>query len=48
MDAIPEEELAKLDKKLAEAFRALGGNKTGTEKKRELLNTLAKQHFRLR
>ena len=48
MDTIPDEEMAKLDQKLAEAFKALGGNKTGTEKKRELLSSLAKQHFRLR
>jgi uncharacterized protein YecT (DUF1311 family) len=48
MDDIPDEEMAKLDKKLAEAFKALGGNKSGAEKKKEMLSSLAKQHFRLR
>ena len=48
MDAIPDEEMAKLDQKLAEAFKALGGNKSGAEKKREMLSSLARQHFRLR
>ena len=48
MDDIPEEDMAKLDEKLVEAFRALGGRKSGLEKKKEKLDHLAKQHFKLR
>ena len=48
MDDIPEEEMKKLDEKLVEAFRALGGSKTSLEKKKEKLSHLANQHFKLR
>ena len=48
MDDIPEEDMEKLDEKLVEAFKALGGKKSNAEKKREKLQHLAQQHFKLR
>ena len=48
MDDIPEEDMNKLDEKLVEAFKMLGGNKSSAEKKKEKLNHLAQQHFKLR
>ena len=48
MDDIPEEEMDKLDEKLVEAFKMLGGSKSSLEKKKEKLNLLAQQHFKLR
>jgi len=48
MDDIPEEEMKKLDEKLVEAFKVLGGSKTTLEKKKEKLSHLANQHFKLR
>ena len=48
MDDIPDEDMAKLDEKLVEAFKALGGKKSSLEKKKEKLDHLANQHFKLR
>jgi len=48
MDDIPDEDMQKLDEKLVEAFKALGGRKSSVEKKKEKLDQLANQHFKLR
>jgi len=48
MDDIPDEDMQKLDEKLVQAFKALGGNKSNAEKKKEKLDHLANQHFKLR
>merc|ERR1719186_453555 len=48
MDEVPDEDMAKLDQKLVEAFKALGGRKDGLAKKKAALSTLASMHFKLR
>ena len=48
MDEVPDEEMAKLDEKLAGAFKALGGRKDGLGKKKAALSSLANMHFKLR
>ena len=48
MDEIPEEELNKLDAKLVDAFKALGGRKDKQGKKRAELLKIANMHFKLR
>ena len=48
MDAIPDEDMASLDKKLAEAFKAIGGRKDRLTKKKEAMAALAEAHFKLR
>merc|ERR1719239_642591 len=48
MDDIPEEDMKELDKKLAEAFKAIGGRKDRLTKKKEAMAALAEMHFKLR
>merc|ERR1719431_2043151 len=48
MDEVPDEEMAKLDEKLAGAFKALGGRKDGLGKKKAAISSLANMHFKLR
>ena len=48
MDDIPEEDMRELDKKLAEAFKAIGGRKDRLTKKKEAMAALAEMHFKLR
>merc|ERR1719430_2630609 len=48
MDDIPEEDMKELDKKLAEAFKAIGGRKDRLTKKKEAMAALAEIHFKLR
>ena len=48
MDDIPDDELARLDEKLVEAFKALGGRKDKQGKKKEELKKMANMHFQLR
>ena len=48
MDDIPEEDMKELDKKLAEAFKAIGGKKDRLTKKKEAMAALAEMHFKLR
>jgi len=48
MDDIPDEDMKKLDETLVNAFRALGGNKSRSEKKKEKMDHMATQHFKLR
>ena len=48
MDDIPDDELARLDEKLVEAFKALGGRKDKQGKKKEELEKMANMHFQLR
>merc|ERR1719483_590534 len=48
MDDVPDEDMAKLDQKLVEAFMVLGGRKDGLAKKKAALSSLASMHFKLR
>eukprot|EP00092_Neocalanus_flemingeri_P022359 GFUD01024250.1.p1 GENE.GFUD01024250.1~~GFUD01024250.1.p1 ORF type:complete len:705 (+),score=293.67 GFUD01024250.1:248-2362(+) len=48
MDDVPDEDMAKLDQKLVEAFKVLGGRKDGLAKKKAALSSLASMHFKLR
>ena len=48
MDAVPDEDMASLDRKLVEAFRAIGGRKDRLAKKKEAMAALAEMHFKLR
>jgi len=48
MDDIPDEDMKQLDQKLIQAFKAIGGKKTAFEKKKEKMDHLANQHFKLR
>merc|ERR1719458_1924603 len=48
LDDIPEEDMRELDKKLAEAFKAIGGRKDRLTKKKEAMAALAEMHFKLR
>merc|ERR1719350_1269560 len=48
MDDIPDEELSRLDEKLVEAFKALGGRKDKRAKKKAELQKVANMHFKLR
>jgi len=48
MDDIPDEDMKKLDETLVNAFKALGGHKSGAEKKKDKLDHMANQHFKLR
>jgi len=48
MDEVPDEDMAKLDEKLVEAFKALGGRKDGLGKKKAAISSLANMHFKLR
>jgi len=48
MDDIPDEDMRELDKKLAEAFKAIGGRKDRLTKKKEAMAALAEMHFKLR
>lgn len=48
MDEVPDEDMAKLDEKLVEAFKAIGGRKDRASKKKENLQNLANMHFKLR
>ncbi len=49
MDDIPEEDMAKMDEALANVFKQLsGGKKSGSEKKKERKEAMAKIHFRVR
>jgi len=48
MDLIPDEDMAKLDQKLVDAFKQLGGRKDEAAKKKERMSSLAKVHFKLR
>jgi len=48
MDDVPDEDMAKLDEKLVDAFKALGGRKDGLGKKKAALSSLASMHFKLR
>merc|ERR1712051_574012 len=48
MDDSPEEDMKELDKKLAEAFKAIGGRKDRLTKKKEAMSALAEMHFNLR
>ena len=48
MDDIPDDDMARLDSKLVEAFRALGGRKDRLAKKKAAMASLAEQHFKLR
>lgn len=48
MDDIPEEEMAKLDEKLVDAFKALGGRKDRRGKKKAEQVKIANMHFKLR
>ena len=48
MDDIPDDELARLDEKLVEAFKALGGRKDKHGKMKEKLLKMANMHFQLR
>jgi len=47
MDLIPDEDMAKLDQKLADAFKSLGGRDEAAKKKARM-SALAKVHFKLR
>merc|ERR1712025_1425947 len=47
MDDIPDEELTRLDEKLVEAFKALGGRKDKRAKKKAELQKVANMHFKL-
>merc|ERR1719350_2091967 len=48
MDDIPDEELSRLDEKLVEAFKALGGRKDKRAQKKAELQKVANMHFKLR
>ena len=48
MDDIPDEELNRLDQKLVDAFKALGGRKDKHAKKKAELVKVANMHFKLR
>lgn len=48
MDDIPDEELNRLDEKLVEAFKALGGRKDKRAKKKAEMQKVANMHFKLR
>jgi len=48
MDDIPDDELARLDEKLVQAFKALGGRKDKHGKRKEKLLKMANMHFQLR
>ena len=48
MNEVPDEDMAKLDEKLVEGFKALGGRKDGLGKKKAALSSLASMHFKTR
>jgi len=48
MDDIDEEDMNKMDEALANVFRQLSGKKSGKEKRKEKMDALAKEHFRMR
>jgi DNA polymerase phi len=48
MDLVPDEDMAVLDRKLVEAFRAIGGRKDRLAKKKEAMAALGESHFKLR
>ena len=48
MNEVPDEDMAKLDEKLVEGVKALGGRKDGLGKKKAALSSLAGMHFKLR